>query len=142
MEWLLTPVFLPGESHEQRSLAGYSPWGHKESDTTEQLSFCFTFVGGIQKAFYLPFAFFVAARTCPASMNKAGIESDSDAITCCPAVITAHGSLCAVDLGRENSQSFSCQYPGECMLYINQSTISRASNLHCDSIWKWGFRGI
>ena len=30
-----TPVFLPGESHGQRSLAGYSPWGHKESDTTE-----------------------------------------------------------------------------------------------------------
>ena len=29
------PVFLPGESHEQRSLAGYSPWGHKESDATE-----------------------------------------------------------------------------------------------------------
>ena len=33
-----TPVFLPGESHGQRSLAGYSPWGHKELDTTEQLS--------------------------------------------------------------------------------------------------------
>ena len=31
----LTPVFLPGESHGQRSLAGYSPWGHKELDTTE-----------------------------------------------------------------------------------------------------------
>ena len=31
----LTPVFLPGESHGQRSLAGYSPWGCKESDTTE-----------------------------------------------------------------------------------------------------------
>ena len=30
-----TPVFLPGESHEQRSLGGYGPWGHKESDTTE-----------------------------------------------------------------------------------------------------------
>ena len=26
-EWLITPVFLPGESHGQRSLAGYSPWG-------------------------------------------------------------------------------------------------------------------
>ena len=26
---------LPGESHEQRSLVGYSPWGHTESDTTE-----------------------------------------------------------------------------------------------------------
>ena len=33
--WLPTPVFLPGESHGQRSLAGYSPWGGKESDTTE-----------------------------------------------------------------------------------------------------------
>ena len=31
-------VFLPGEFHGQRSLAGYSSWGHKESDTTEQLS--------------------------------------------------------------------------------------------------------
>ena len=31
-----TPVFLPGESHRQRSLAGYSPWGHKEPDTTER----------------------------------------------------------------------------------------------------------
>ena len=30
-----TPVFLPGESHGQRSLEGYSLWGHKELDTTE-----------------------------------------------------------------------------------------------------------
>ena len=29
------PVFLPGKSHGQRSLVGYSPWGPKESDTTE-----------------------------------------------------------------------------------------------------------
>ena len=36
--WQSTPIFLPGESHGQRSLAGYSPQGHKESDTTEQLS--------------------------------------------------------------------------------------------------------
>ena len=34
-EWLPTPVFLPGEFHEQRSLAGNSPWDHKELDTTE-----------------------------------------------------------------------------------------------------------
>ena len=32
-----SPVFLPGESHGQRNLVGYSPWGCKESDTTEQL---------------------------------------------------------------------------------------------------------
>ena len=30
-----TPVFLPGEPNRQRRLAGYSPWGHKEWDTTE-----------------------------------------------------------------------------------------------------------
>ena len=34
-EWLLAPVFLPGESHGQRSLAGYSPWGRTEPDRTE-----------------------------------------------------------------------------------------------------------
>ena len=33
-----TLVFLPGESHGQRSLVGYSPWGHKELDMTGQLS--------------------------------------------------------------------------------------------------------
>ena len=33
--WQPTPVFLPGESHGQRSLAGYSPGGHKELDTAE-----------------------------------------------------------------------------------------------------------
>ena len=34
-----TPVVLPGKSHGQRSLVGYSPWGHKKSDTTERLHF-------------------------------------------------------------------------------------------------------
>ena len=32
-----TPVFLPGESHGRRSMVGYSPWGRKESATTERL---------------------------------------------------------------------------------------------------------
>ena len=41
-EWQPTPIFLPGESHGQRSLAGFSPWGHKESDTTEGLRFHFS----------------------------------------------------------------------------------------------------
>ena len=36
-EWLVTPEFLPWELHGQRSLAGYSQWGHKESDQTEWL---------------------------------------------------------------------------------------------------------
>ena len=34
-EWQPTPIFLPGKFHGQRSLAGYSPCGHKESATTE-----------------------------------------------------------------------------------------------------------
>ena len=33
-----SPVFLPGKSHGQRSLVGYSPKGYEESDTTERLS--------------------------------------------------------------------------------------------------------
>ena len=37
-----TPVFLPGEPHGRRSLVGYSPQGHKESDTTERLPFHFS----------------------------------------------------------------------------------------------------
>ena len=36
--WLPIPVFLPGELHGQRSLAGYSPWCSKESDTTKRLT--------------------------------------------------------------------------------------------------------
>ena len=36
-KWQPTAVFLPGKSHGQRTLIGYSPWGQKESDTTERL---------------------------------------------------------------------------------------------------------
>ena len=41
-KWQPTPVLLPGKSHWQRSLVGYSPWGHEESDTTERLHFQFS----------------------------------------------------------------------------------------------------
>ena len=36
--WQPTPIFLPGKSHGQRSLVGYSRWGRKELDTTERLT--------------------------------------------------------------------------------------------------------
>ena len=39
MKWQLTLVLLPGKSYGQRSLVGYHPWGHKESDTTDLLHF-------------------------------------------------------------------------------------------------------
>ena len=41
-QWQPTPVLLPGKSHGQRSLVGCSPWGHKESDMTEQLHLHFS----------------------------------------------------------------------------------------------------
>ena len=46
-----TPVFLPGESQGQRSLAGYSPWGRTELDTTEQLTLLLllNFIKGLLK---------------------------------------------------------------------------------------------
>ena len=37
-KWKPTPVFLPGESHGQKSLVSYSPWDRKMSDTSEVLS--------------------------------------------------------------------------------------------------------
>ena len=43
-KWQPTPVFLPGESHGERSLVGYSPWGRKEVDTTEWLTLTFSFI--------------------------------------------------------------------------------------------------
>ena len=39
-KWQPTPVFLPGKFHGQRRLMDYSPWGHKKSDMTKQLSSC------------------------------------------------------------------------------------------------------
>ena len=41
-KWQSTPALLPGKSHGRRSLIDYSPWGRKESDTTERLHFHFT----------------------------------------------------------------------------------------------------
>ena len=45
-QWQSSPIFLPGEFHGQRSLAGYSPWGHKESDATERLTHSATKAAG------------------------------------------------------------------------------------------------
>ena len=42
-QWHPTPVLLPRESHGQRSLVGYSPWGREELETTERLDFHFHF---------------------------------------------------------------------------------------------------
>ena len=43
-----TPILLPGKLHGRRSLVSYSPWGRKESDTTEQLPFPFNEVDELE----------------------------------------------------------------------------------------------
>ena len=45
-KWQHTPVFVPGKSHGQRSLAGYSPWGRREPDVTERTARVFTQASG------------------------------------------------------------------------------------------------
>ena len=44
LQWQPTPVFLPGQSHGERSPAGYSLWGQKQSDTTEWLTHIHTHI--------------------------------------------------------------------------------------------------
>ena len=46
-ECLPTPVFWPGECHRWRILVGYSPWAHKESDTTERLTLSFSYYSSL-----------------------------------------------------------------------------------------------
>ena len=49
-QWHPTPVLLPGKSHGQRSLVGYSPWGRQELDTTERLHFlCNTYLRNLER---------------------------------------------------------------------------------------------
>ena len=57
-KWKPTPVFLPGESDGQRSLVGYSSWGHRQSDMAEclTLSLFFHFLIELRKTVYLLFA--------------------------------------------------------------------------------------
>ena len=59
-KWQPTPVFLPGKSPGQRSLVGYSPWGHKELYMTERLPF-------------LSFPLFVLLRP-PSEIHKISIN--------------------------------------------------------------------
>ena len=65
----LTPVFLPEESPGQRSLAGYSPWGHTGSDTTEVTSHACMYERPCIRAFTLPSQAFLP-RTCLAPRKR------------------------------------------------------------------------
>ena len=71
--WLPTPVFLPGESHGLRSLAGYSLWGHKELDMTEANEHTHTLLeeaAGSNR----PFSLFSSLCTSKSKMEGGGQE--------------------------------------------------------------------
>ena len=80
--WQLSPVFLPVESHGQRSLVGYSPWGCKELDMAEPLTHTSPIHGGkrqmcqaraqLIKCFHLAFS---NLRNCPGHVGAAGTIS-------------------------------------------------------------------
>ena len=53
-EWLLIPVFLPGEFRGQKSLVGYSPWGCKELETSEWLTHTVLFPGWCAEVLRFP----------------------------------------------------------------------------------------
>ena len=61
-KWQPAPVFLPEESHGQGSLVGYNPQGHKELDTTEQLSTAQHRSWEEKKGRMEPFSFHLALR--------------------------------------------------------------------------------
>ena len=56
--WQPTPIFLPGESHGLKSLAGYNPWGCKESDSTEEAENTYTHRNASPLSHWWPFALF------------------------------------------------------------------------------------
>ena len=93
--WQPTLVFLPGESHGQRSLVGYGPWGHRELDTAEQLS---TNSLGL-KGPDLEWLYSAYKSPCPPGSNWAGPTKGSPQPH--PLTRERHTSQPAVRRGRE-----------------------------------------
>ena len=67
--WQSTPVSLHGEFQGQRSLVGYSPWGCKESDTAEQVTFSFSILKINFKAIMQKVAYYIYVRMINISNN-------------------------------------------------------------------------
>ena len=82
--WQPTPVFLPGESHGQRSLEGYSQWGHKESDTTEWLTLSLSSISTKKPTGIL---------TCLCAKSLQSCPTLCDLIDCSPPGSSVHGIL-------------------------------------------------
>ena len=115
--WKPTPVFLPGESHGQRRLVGYSPKSHKGSDMTEvtyhactMLTFCFVFL----------LCVCVCVRACVCCSMISGIrvrlvELKCRFFTLCP--------VCSVAESCRSGDPMDCSPPGSSVRGILQARI-------------------
>ena len=70
-KWKPAPVFLPGESHGQRSLVGYSPWGHKQSDMSERLSSTHYILKDVSMAYMCDCSYTVSTHLSPGGPVRA-----------------------------------------------------------------------
>ena len=122
-KWELTSVFLPGKSHGQRSLAGYSPWGGKESDTTEQptlsqsASFCLIKRGWLSNmapgtyslvSFYMWHNWFAFAITCSQGRNNGiseGLDLDHSMSLMSQHQLATDYTIYAIRVGTEQQRS-------------------------------------
>ena len=78
-KWQPTPVFLPGKTHGQRSLAGYSPWGCKEAHTTERLHSLTHSLTPVAKDWKHQFSFQSQRK----AMKKFKLPHSCTHLTCC-----------------------------------------------------------
>ena len=108
-EWLPTPVFLPGESHRQRSLADYSPRGRKESDMTERLTLSlFPTPRKLQKGDLEMSCPLPRIRACNSKKRKTRVLS-SEGHTC-----TGWSPCCQEIINKTNTLTEHIQYTSQC----------------------------
>ena len=100
----LTPVFLPGKSQGQRSLVGYSPWGHKELDMTsvqfssieslcDPVSLCCTLGAAHQAPLSITSSQSLLKLTSIESVMPSAISSSVVPFSSCPQYLPASGSF-------------------------------------------------
>ena len=83
-KWQPTPVLLPGKSNGRRILVGYSSWGHKESDITEQFHFHFATSWTAARQASLSFTI---SQSLLKLMSTESVMPSNNLIFCCPLLL-------------------------------------------------------
>ena len=104
---------MPGKSHGLRSLVGYSPWGCKESDTTEQLHFHFPFQLSLHRVtLYSPYNYFLNEKKIHQLFVRAVIGLDACMLSyfsrvqlCATLWTVAHLALLSMEFSRQENWS-------------------------------------